>query len=139
MSMDPVVHFEMPYEDRNRMAAFYQQAFGWQMQMLGPDMGNYVVATTTETDEKTKFPKEPGRINGGFYKKTEDPRSHPPSVVIAVKDIREAMKKVTEAGGTIRGSMKGPNEPEEIPGIGLYCSIADSEGNRVGLLEPKGM
>jgi predicted enzyme related to lactoylglutathione lyase len=35
--MDPVVHFEMPAEDRKRMADFYTKAFGWQTQMLGPD------------------------------------------------------------------------------------------------------
>jgi uncharacterized protein len=46
--MNPVVHFEMPYDDRERMAKFYQSAFGWQMQMLGEDMGNYVLATDTE-------------------------------------------------------------------------------------------
>jgi hypothetical protein len=26
--MNPVVHFEMPAEDRNRMAAFYREVFG---------------------------------------------------------------------------------------------------------------
>ena len=50
--MKPVVHFEMPYDDRTRMAKFYESAFDWQMQMLGEDMGNYVLATTTETDER---------------------------------------------------------------------------------------
>ena len=38
--MNPVVHFEMPYDDRERMATFYQSAFGWQTQMLGQEMGN---------------------------------------------------------------------------------------------------
>ncbi len=47
--MNPVVHFEMPYDDRERMAKFYQNVFGWQTQMLGEEMGNYVLATTTET------------------------------------------------------------------------------------------
>jgi hypothetical protein len=28
--MDPVVHFEMPYDNRERMAKFYESAFGWQ-------------------------------------------------------------------------------------------------------------
>jgi hypothetical protein len=28
--MDSVVHFEMPYDDRERMAKFYRDAFGWQ-------------------------------------------------------------------------------------------------------------
>ena len=63
--MCPVVHFEIPAEDRQRMAKFYQDAFGWQTQMLGEEMGNYVISTTTETDENG--PKRPGAINGGFH------------------------------------------------------------------------
>ena len=46
--MDPVVHFEFPYDDRERIVRFYQSAFGWELQKLGEDMGNYVVATTAE-------------------------------------------------------------------------------------------
>ena len=68
--MNPVVHFEMPAEDRKRMAQFYAKAFGWQAQMLGPDMGDYVVVTTTETDENG--PRTRGAINGGFFPKKED-------------------------------------------------------------------
>ena len=30
--MNPVVHFEMPAEDRQRMADFYKRAFGWENQ-----------------------------------------------------------------------------------------------------------
>ncbi len=33
--MYSVVHFEMPYDDRERMAKFYQNVFGWQTQMFG--------------------------------------------------------------------------------------------------------
>ena len=36
--MNPVVHFEMPYDDRERMAKLYQNAFGWQIQMLGEEI-----------------------------------------------------------------------------------------------------
>ncbi|HEX2458812.1 MAG TPA: VOC family protein, partial [Vicinamibacterales bacterium] len=100
--MNPVVHFEMPYDDRERMAKFYQEAFGWQTQMLGEDMGNYVLATTTETDGSR--PKEPGAINGGFFPKRPDWPAQHPSVVIAVDDIQAAMKTVTEAGGTRRAA-----------------------------------
>lgn len=51
--MDSVVHFEMPYEDRQRRAEFYQSAFGWQTQMLVepmeiPGVGLYVAFTDTE-------------------------------------------------------------------------------------------
>src|SRR5258707_4956875 len=76
MKMNPVVHFEMPAEDRTRMAKFYSKAFGWQTQMLGPEMGDYVVVTTTESDDGG--PKHPGAINGGFFlKENEFPFQYP--------------------------------------------------------------
>ena len=45
--MNPVVHFEMPFDDRQRMAKFYEPAFGWTTQAMGPEMGDYVVALAT--------------------------------------------------------------------------------------------
>src|SRR5690348_4068774 len=93
MKRSPVVHFEMGYEDRERMKDFYSKVFGWGMRQMGEEMGNYVVAQTAETDEQGMV-KTPGTINGGFYKKIEDPLSHAPSVVIAVEDIKEAVKEV---------------------------------------------
>ena len=126
--MDPVVHFEMPFEDRKRMATFYKSAFGWKTQMLGEEMGNYVLATTVATGEKG--PLRPGAINGGFYPKKPDWPAQHPSVVIAVKDIRKAAAKVAAAGGNVLG------EPMEIPNVGSYVSFMDPEGNRVSMLQP---
>ena len=126
--MDPVVHFEMPYDDRERMAKFYESSFGWRMRKLGEEMGNYVTAATIETDETD--PVRPGAINGGFYPKTAGGPSPCPSLVVAVGDIRESMRKVADAGGTLLG------EPLEIPGVGQYVSFTDTEGNRVSLLQP---
>ena len=90
--MNPVVHFEMPYDDKARMAKFYESAFGWQTQMLGEEMGNYVLASTTECDENG--PQKPGAINGGFFARKPDWPAQVPSVVIAVEDIRLAMQLV---------------------------------------------
>lgn len=128
-TMDPVVHFEMPAEDRARMARFYTSAFGWQTQLLGPEMGDYVLVSTTESDENG-MPKNPGTINGGFFPKKPDWPAQYPSVVISVEDIRASMKKVTDAGGQLLG------EPMEIPGVGQYVSFFDTEGNRVSMLQP---
>lgn len=133
--MNPVVHFEMPSRDNGRMSKFYATAFGWKTQQLGPEMGNYVVVQTTETGTDN-FPKEPGRINGGFFGRTAEDQG--PSVVIAVDDIRAAMKKVADAGGKVLGGQK-PGEPDDIPGIGLYSAFIDTEGNRVGMLQPAPM
>src|SRR4051812_2916591 len=130
MEPNPVVHFEMPYEDKNRMAEFYKKAFGWKPQMLGPEMGEYVVMHTTEIDEKTKFPKEPGRINGGFFKMTDDEMSKRPNIVIATDNIQESLQKIKDAGGKV------PEGTMDIPGIGTYANIIDTEGNRVAIMQP---
>lgn len=126
--MNPVVHFEMPAEDRNRMAGFYTKVFGWQTQMLGPEMGEYVLVTTTESDENG--PKNPGAINGGFFPKGPDTPAQHPSVVIAVDDIEASIKKVTNAGGKI---ISGPHD---IPGVGQHAYFQDTEGNVVSMLQP---
>ena len=126
--MDAVVHFEMPYDDRERMARFYQSAFGWKTEMMGAEMGNYVVATTTETGPSG--PTKPGAINGGFFQRKPDWPGQSPSVVIAVDDIAKAMQKVRDAGGEVHG------DPMMIPGIGQYVAFTDTEGNRASILQP---
>lgn len=128
-TMHPVVHFEMPAEDRKRMADFYSGVFGWEAQFWGEDMGNYVTVNTTETGENGR-PKIPGAINGGFFPKSDDMPAQYPSVVIAVDDINAMIKEVSKAGGKVLG------EPAMIPGIGNYVSFIDTEGNRVSMLQP---
>ena len=128
-TMNPVVHFEMPAEDRKRMADFYTNVFGWQTQLMGEEMGNYVTVATTETGENGR-PKMPGAINGGFYPVTKEMPNAVPSIVIAVDNIKESMKNITKAGGKVLG------EPVDIPMVGSYVSFIDTEGNRVSLLQP---
>jgi uncharacterized protein len=126
--MSPVVHFEMPAEDRTRMASFYEKAFGWKTQMLGPEMGDYVLVTTAESDVKPGAPA--GAINGGFFPKKPDWPAQYPSIVIGVEDIEVAMQRVGKEGGKVLG------EPMQIRGVGRYVSFFDTEGNRVRMLQP---
>ena len=128
--MNPVVHFEMPAEDRTRMAAFYEKAFGWKTQMLGPEMGDYVLVTTAEADVKPGAPA--GAINGGFFPKKPDWPAQYPSIVIGIENIQTAMQRVAKAGGKVLG------EPMQIPGVGKYVSFFDTEGNRTSMLQPDG-
>jgi len=129
-AMNPVVHFEMPAKDKSRMRKFYEQAFGWQTQQLGEDMGQYVLVTTAESGSDGR-PKNPGAINGGFYQRTDDPVSQTTGLVVAVENLEESMRKATAAGGTLHGA------PQDIPGVGRFVSVIDTEGNRVSLLQPK--
>ncbi len=128
---NPVVHFEVPYEDKKRVSDFYTNAFGWDMKDQGAEMGDYILAGTSEVGSDG-FPKEKGRINGGFFKKSGETGSAA-LLTIAVDDIKEAMEAVKNAGGKVLG------EPVDIPGVGMYVAIIDTEGNRASVLEPKGM
>src|SRR5581483_1729468 len=133
MKPNPVVHFEMGYEDRDRMAKFYQSTFGWKTQMMGEEMGNYVLAQTAETDAQGMV-QQKGAINGGFYHKTTLD-SQAPSIVISVDDITAAVQAVTSNGGKILGGMTPDGgrtmEPTEIPGVGMWISAQDTEGNQI--------
>jgi predicted enzyme related to lactoylglutathione lyase len=127
---NPVVHFEMPAEDRERVKKFYSSVFGWKMNQMGAEMGDYVLAQTTETDEKGMI-KNPGAINGGFYQKTEkDNSTH---LVISVEDLAKQIETVKNAGGEIISPTM------DIPGIGKFVMIRDTEGNKVGMLQPLAM
>jgi uncharacterized protein len=128
--MDPVVHFEFPYDDRERIAKFYRSVFGWELKILGEDMGNYVLATTAKPGQRVGHEAAYGAIGGGFYQRNNDWPAQHPSVVIAVQDIRASMKQVNDAGGQTLG------EPMTIPGVGDYVSFYDTEKNRVSLLQP---
>jgi len=126
--MNPVVHFEMPYLDAKRASKFYETVFGWKTRLLGAEMGNYVLATTAVEDTNSGSTK--GAINGGLFPKTPNSPQYP-SVTIGVGDIAESIAKVVKSGGKVFG------EPAEIPGIGLYVSFIDTEGNRNSILQPK--
>jgi|SRR3989344_3687816 len=131
MKMNPVVHFEMPSKDKKRTKKFYEKVFGWQMTQLGKDMGDYLLATTSPVD-KNQMHKKKGAINGGFfqYGKKEGTIPH---FVISVDNLEKHMLIVQKAGGKILG------KPMDIQGIGKFIMFKDSEGNRVGMLQPSQM
>ena len=124
----PVVHFEMPYDDADRVSQFYQAAFGWTMAPLGAEMNHYILAETTET--QAGRPVTPGTINGGLFPRKPDWPAQAPLVVIGVDDMDAAIKRVQDAGGKVHG------EAQEIPGVGPYVAGQDCEGNDFAMLQP---
>lgn len=122
--MDKVVHFEIPFDNKQRAMKFYTDSFGWKLADV-PGM-NYVMATTVDVDDK-RVPKEPGAINGGLF---ERPKNAPnPVPYVGVASVEATIKKVETAGGTV----VTPRTP--IPGMGAYGRVADTEGNVIGLFE----
>jgi predicted enzyme related to lactoylglutathione lyase len=119
-----IVHFEIEARDRERAKTFYAQAFGWEMQQMAPDMGEYVVVITGDS-------KEPGGINGGiFTPPTGDKELNAFSCVVAVDNIDTSMADVKSAGGELLG------DKMDIPTIGTFIRCKDTEGNIFSMLQP---
>ena len=122
--MDKVVHFEIPFDNKQRAMKFYTDSFGWQLMDM-PDM-KYVMAQAVSSDER-QMPKEPGAINGGLFDRPKD--APHPTIYVGVSSVDATIKKVQAAGGRVVTS-KTP-----IPGMGAFARITDTEGNVVGLFE----
>jgi predicted enzyme related to lactoylglutathione lyase/uncharacterized protein YndB with AHSA1/START domain len=121
-----VVHFELPYENKERACSFYSNIFGWELLEI-PDSGEssmgYIMIHSAKTD-KNNMVSEKGAINGGLFKREAIAKN--PIVVVGVEAINDTIKKIEELGGkVITPKMPIPN--------GSYARIEDCEGNIIGL------
>ncbi|NKX55843.1 VOC family protein [Arthrobacter mobilis] len=118
-----VVHFEIPADDTGRASEFYRSVFGWNLSPM-PEV-DYIAVGTTPADEQG-MPLEPGAINGGMFKRSDNaPRS--PVITIDVDDIDGTLEKI----GTQGGSTVVPRQP--VMDMGYFAYFQDSEGNVMGL------
>ncbi len=116
-----VVHFEIEAQDKERAKKFYTQAFGWEMQQMGQDFGDYVVVKTGEDTGKM----EDMGINGGIYQLGEGKKEvNGYRCVIGVGDVNKAMDDVKKAGGKVLSE-----KADDIPNVGLFVKCEDTEGN----------
>ena len=122
--MAKVVHFEIPFEDKERAMKFYAKTFGWQLTDM-PQM-SYVMARSVDVDER-QMPREPGAINGGLFKRPKEAPN--PVIYLDVESVDEAVSNVKAAGGKV----VTPRTP--IQGMGAYARVTDTEGNVIGLFE----
>src|SRR5258705_5221907 len=125
--MNRVVHFEIPADNLERAKKFYGENFGWKLKQFGPEMGNYVVVHTGPTDDKG-MPQDKAFINGGLMPR--DPSASAPILVIAVDDADAAVEKVKKSGGKLVGEIL------DIPNVGRYARVQDSEGNVIAVIKP---
>jgi len=125
--MDRVVHFEIPAENLERAKKFYSENFGWKLNQLGPEVGNYVLVHTGPTDAEG-MPQDRAFINGGLMPR--DPSASSPVLVIAVADADRAVEQVTKSGGRLVGEIL------DIPNVGRYARVEDTEGNVIAVIKP---
>jgi predicted enzyme related to lactoylglutathione lyase len=130
--MNRVVHFEIHASQPDRMQEFYQSVFGWNIQDMGPAMGNFRVIVTGKDEPGSRW----SGINGGLTPRHgAGPKGGEPVnafvCTIEVADIDETLKKIETAGGTIA------TDKMEVPGVGTLAYRKDPEGNIFGVLQPE--
>ena len=107
-----IVHYEIAAADADRAQAFWSGLFGWSFQGSGmPDI-DYRMAQITESAGAAIYPG-PDKVGHAI-------------VYHNVDDIDASIAKVKELGGTAQS--KAP-----VPGMGWFCSCADTEGNAFSL------
>jgi uncharacterized protein len=121
-----VTHFEIPANDPEKLSGFYSQLFGWQIEKMTMDGGDYWVTRTVETDERG-MPTQPGGINGGiFQRQSPDQRL---MNYVNVESIEQYLDKAKSLGGKVL------MEKMPIPGMGFYAQLSDPDGNPFGVFQ----
>ncbi|ANH39423.1 Glyoxalase-like domain protein [Nocardioides dokdonensis FR1436] len=121
-----VMHFEIPFDDGDRAGGFYRDVFGWQLVPV-PEM-DYTMVMTGPTDPE-QGPSEPGFINGGMFRRSDEFPGKGPGIVIDVPSVDEALRSVAAAGGT------PVTERMAVGDMGFTGYFTDTEGNLIGLWE----
>ena len=116
--MSRVIHFEIPAADPERAAAFYQKAFGWQIQKWPGPMEYWMVSTGADGC--------PG-INGGLLKKNSQVIGT--TNTIGVESVDKAVDAVKAAGGKLMMPKTA------IPTVGYFAYLEDTEGNLFGVMQ----
>lgn len=131
--MNKVTWFSIPTDNLDRAAKFYNSAFNWQIEPLTNEEDetfSFNTMLNSESDENY-ISKERGTINGCLVKRKMGLLT--PGVLVEVKNLDDAIKKVTKAGGEIMTEkiiMKSLN--------GVFVLIKDTEGNYVEIFESFG-
>ena len=119
---NPVIHFEVTGKDGAKLARFFADLFGWQIDVDNP------LAYGTVTREDNVGPDGVG-IGGGVGQA----QSGSPGLVtfyVGVPDVEAALARAESLGG---GRLFGP---AEVPGTPIVLGqFTDPEGHVIGLVE----
>ena len=129
--MNRVVHFEIHAKNLDGAQKFYESVFGWKINDLGPQMGNYRLVSTGEDQPGARWPG----INGGITPRMGAAPSGGEPVnafvcTVTVDNIDSYVEKVKAAGGTVA------LDKIQVPGVGWLAYVKDLEGNIFGMLQP---
>jgi len=127
--MYKVVHFEFPWDDKERAKSFYETVFKWKP--FEWEQFGYTSWQTGPTNEKMQ-PSEPGFVNGGSSKR--DPQMPYPMFYVDVDNIDAILEQIVKNGGEV---VRDKIPLGEGGSMGYLAWFKDSEGNILGLSQHK--
>jgi predicted enzyme related to lactoylglutathione lyase len=114
----PVVHFEIPADNPERLSEFYRELFGWEVEKRS-GRGDYWLLHTRGGARAA--------IDGAMFRR-EHPHERPLNYV-QVPSAEEYAARAERLGGRVILLRAA------VPGVGHVAILADPEGNPIGLLE----
>ncbi len=114
----PVVHFEIPADNPERLSRFYSDLFGWKVEKWPGPMNYWLLYTRN---------KGAAAIDGGMFRR-EMPDQRPVNYV-HVPSASEYAQKAERIGGRVILPRT------QVPGVGYVAILSDPEGNNIGLFE----
>jgi uncharacterized protein len=113
MNKRSIVHIEIPSQNNQESAKFYETLFGWRI-------------THDEALDYTMWEPEEGP-GGGFIPVGEQVKPGDILLYIDSQDIEADLKQIEQQGGTI------VSPKTEIPDTGWFGVFKDPAGNTLGL------
>jgi len=113
----PVKFFDLGCRDLEKTAAFYREAFGWQIEANG-------------TMQKKIATGAGEGIDGMITALGHEPHNYV-MCYVETDDIEATARNITELGGQITIG------PLPVPSGGLFAWWTDPEGNTMGLFQPE--
>jgi hypothetical protein len=113
MATGAITHVEFPADDIERAKEFYGAVAGWDIGAVDGFPGYFMFRTGPEA-------------GGGIGTRGESVGSVI-RVYINVDSLEDAIAAAEQHGGRVL------TVPTDVPGMGRYAAIHDSEGNEVGL------
>lgn len=115
MAKGEITHIELPADDVERAKRFYSAVAGWEIGEVDGMPGYFMFRTSEQA--------------GGGIGKRGDTVGDVVRIYITVDQLEAAVAAAEATGGSVI------TPPSDVPGMGRYAALRDSEGNEIGLWE----